>query len=131
MRRRLIQLVLGTLLLWLVAAYPVRHLGGNHLLILSLVAVLLCLVPTTLTLAWGTWAMKQTADQQLLMMLGGTGLRLGVALGVGLALYILVPFFQDNRFWTCLLAAYLVTLGLEMVLLLRPRASANGEGVKT
>lgn len=126
MKRRLTQLVLGSSLVWLVAAYPVRRLGGDPLLVFSLVALALCLVPTTLTLAWGTWAIKQSAEQQLLLLVGGTALRMAVALGFGLGMYWIFPYFQDKRFWLCLLAAYMVTLGLEMFLLLSPQTSVHG-----
>jgi hypothetical protein len=130
-KRRLTQLFLSSSLVWLVAAYPVRRLGGDQLLVFSLVALILCLVPTTLTLAWGTWAMQQSAEQQLLLLVGGTAMRMGVALGFGLGMYLIFPYFQDKRFWLCLLAAYMVTLGLEMMLLLGPLTAANGKGAGT
>jgi hypothetical protein len=114
---RLSVLIGGCTLLWIVAAYPLRRLGDDRLLVLSGVALLLCLVPSAITLAWATWAARRSTEAQLLLLLGGTGLRMGVALAAGLVLYLGVDYFADRRFWLCLLIAYLGTLGLEMVLL--------------
>ena len=88
------------------------------------VAVLLCLLPSVGTLLWSLWAVEQGPAQQLATVLGGTGLRMGFVLLVGLALYAFVPAFQDRpSFWAWVLVFYLLTLALEMGLLLaRPAA---------
>jgi ABC-type spermidine/putrescine transport system permease subunit II len=106
-----------------VAAYPARLLGGDAGLVYSAVAAGLCLVPTALTLLWADWASRQSPEQQLTMVLGGTGVRMGVVMGVGLLFYLLVPYFQQPGFWLWLLAFYLFTLGLEMVLVVRSRSA--------
>ncbi len=64
----------------------------------STVGVLLCLVPTVLTYLWAGWARSQSAEQQLLMVLGGTGLRMFVVLLAGLVLYYSRPEFHRASF---------------------------------
>jgi hypothetical protein len=124
-KRRVGILIAGALLLWAAAAYPGRLLGGDAALVYSGVAVGLCLLPTVFTLFWADWASRQTPEQQLTMILGGTGVRMVIVLGVGLLLYILVPYFQQQSFWLWLLIFYLFTLGLEMVLIVRSRTIAG------
>src|SRR5262249_45437091 len=114
-----------TLTAWAATAYPAWLVGGDQGLAYSGVAVALCLVPTALTLLWADWANQQSPEQQLTMVLGGTGIRMGFVLGVGLLLYLLVPFFQKQSFWVWLLVFYLLTLALEMVLVVRSRTAAE------
>jgi hypothetical protein len=113
-------------LLWLVAVYPAIRLWGNDMLPLSAIAMSLCLTPTLLTLLWGVWAQEQTPEQQLLMILGGTGVRLFIVLGVGLGLSLGVPYFQEANlypFWTWVLVFYLFTLFLEVLILVLGRSA--------
>lgn len=114
-----------TLLLWGAVAYPAWLLGGEPALVYTIVAVALCLTPTALTLLWAEWSSRQSPEQQMTMALGGTGVRMGFVLGVGLLLYTLVPYFRQQSFWLCLLLFYLFTLALEMVLVVRGRAAAE------
>lgn len=113
-----------TLALWLIGVYPASLQWGEATFALSAVAALLCLAPTAASLFWGHWAQEQTPEQQLLMVLGGTGLRMVVVLGVGLTLSTQVEFFKGNNlnpFWAWVLVFYLVTLGLEVALLVVSR----------
>lgn len=103
--------------LWALAAYPAQRFGGEEGLLYSSVAFALCLVPSVATLAWSGWAAKQSAEQQLLTVLVGTGVRMTVVLGVALALYTLVPLFGRSSFWFWVLIFYLFTLGLDTALL--------------
>jgi len=126
--RRLGLLLGGTALLWLVVVYPAIRLWGSDMFLLSLVAMGMCLVPTLVTLLWGVWAQEQTPEQQLLMILGGTGLRLFVVLGIGLALSLGVTYFQDANlypFWTWVLVFYLFTLFLEVLILILGRSAKH------
>jgi hypothetical protein len=75
---------------------------------------------------WAGWAFRQSPEQQLLMLLGGTGVRLGVVLGAGLVLTTFVPFFGQPSFWLWLLVFYLITLALEVVLVVKGQP-ASGE----
>lgn len=121
MKKRLGLLVAGTLGTWLLAVYPAHALGGEPAVVYSLVAVALCLLPTSGTLLWAGWALDQTTEQQLALLLGGMGVRMAFVLGGGLILYSTLPYFQQPAFWLWVLVFYLLTLTLEMVLILKDR----------
>ena len=124
-------LMIGTMSFWLVLAWPIYYfLGGSSGMMLSGAAALLCLVPTTLTLAWGLWAFRSQPEMQFLAVMGGTAVRLAFVIGVALALYFLVPAFQYQRFWLWIVAFYLFTLALEMVLLTRHISTQQGPQVQ-
>src|SRR5262249_45866331 len=112
-------------LFWILIAVPVRYFGGESAAVFSGVGVLLCLIPTSLTLFWSRWALQRSPEQQLLMVLGGTGVRMFFVLIAGLALYSLVPYFQVPSFWVWILVAYLFTLALEVGLVLTQRRVAQ------
>jgi hypothetical protein len=123
-----------TLAAWAIAVYPAHLLWGDpearlwndSLAFYSLAAAVLCLIPTGLTLAWASWAARQSSEQQLMMTLGGTGLRMAFVLASGLLLFFRVPYFHEPGFWGWILAFYLFTLALEMTLILTGRAPAGG-----
>jgi hypothetical protein len=117
-------LVLGLLLFWLLVAYPVYRLWGEQVFIYTAVAAALCLLPTAVTLVWGRWALRQSPQQQLVMVMGGTGVRMAVVLTGGLLLNML-DYFQRQSFWASLLVFYLFSLALEMLLLVTGRAEAS------
>jgi hypothetical protein len=132
--RRLLILFAGCLAFWLLTALPARMLGGGDTAVAYAgTAMLLCFVPAALTLAWATWAMSQDAQQQLLLVVGGGGVRMFFVLVAGLVLTQFVPFYQEQAgflFW--LLAAYLFTLTMEIVLMLASRSlAADGKGVES
>jgi hypothetical protein len=126
-KKRVITLIGGSLLAWALLAYPARHLWGDSALVYSAVAVALCLVPTAATMLWAGWALRQSPEQQLVMVLGGTGVRMGVVLGAGLVLTSFVPFFGQQSFWLWLLLFYLITLTLEMVLVVGGGPASDGQ----
>jgi hypothetical protein len=117
-RRSIEVLVGGAMAVWLLLLYPARELGGEHAVLFATVALLLCLVPTVATLVWTRWATQQSAEQQMVAVLGGTGVRMGVVLVSGLILYRWVPSFAHMGFLFWLLVFYLVTLALEVTLLI-------------
>lgn len=125
MIKRVSILVGCTFGVWLVTGLPAHLLGMDAALPYSLVAVALCLVPTALTLAWADWAYRQSPEQQLTMVLGGTGVRMGIVLGMALLLYTMSPYFQQQSFWIWLLLFYLLTLALEMVLVVRAKTATE------
>jgi hypothetical protein len=91
----------------------------------SITALLLCLVPACLTMLWVGWGPRKTPEQQVAAVLGGTGVRMFVVLGVCLLLTETVPYYQHAGFLIWVLLFYLFTLGLEIVLLLRGRRTAG------
>jgi hypothetical protein len=126
---RLLLLIGGVGAFWLLTALPARHLGGGDLAVVyGGTAALLCLVPAVVTLAWAGWAFRRDAQQQLTMVLGGTGVRLFGVLLVAFLLTQYVPLYQQGGFWTWLLVNYLFVLALEMGLVLTARpAGPAGE----
>ena len=118
MTKSLTVLVAGTLVVWLVVFYPAQLLGGETALVFSAVAGLVCLVPAAATLVWGRWARKGPPELQLAAVMGGMGVRMAVVLGIGMALFFLVPYFQHASFLLWVVVFYLITLSLEVGLLL-------------
>lgn len=126
MKGRVGYLLGGSLLFWLALVIPAQLLWGNKALVMqSLLALVLCLVPTTVTLLWGQWATRQAPELQLAVVLGGTLLRMVFVLAAGLIVYFRVPSFQETAFWVWVLVFYLFTLALETTLLLVGKAPAG------
>ena len=118
MTKKIYSLIVGTLALGGAAAWASSYLWpGVPIPLFSLVAAGLCLIPTMVTLAWATRTGNQNPESQLLMVLGGTAVRMTLVLAVGLLLYYTVPTFGRLSFWIVLLVFYLFTLGLEVALL--------------
>jgi len=113
----------ASLAFWLLAGLPARLLGGGDAaLVHSGTALLLCLVPMALTLVWGGWALSRGPEEQLVLVLGGTGLRMFLVLAAGWALYTWAPYYRDQvAFLIWLLVCYLFTLALDLALLLGGR----------
>jgi len=84
----------------------------------SAIAAVLCLSPAALTLTLSYFTFQKKPQDQLWIVLGGTGIRMGTVLGLGLVLSWLEPHFQQISFWAWVLVFYLFTLGLEVVLLM-------------
>lgn len=120
MARRLLCLLTGSLVFWLLVVLPARRLGGGNLAVLhSGTALAVCLLPGLATLAWAQWAWRRSPEQQLAAVMGGTGLRMAFILAVGWTLYQWVPYYQEQlAFWVWLLVFYLFTLALDLTLLL-------------
>jgi hypothetical protein len=115
----------GAILIWLLLLYPAYRLGGQAAMLFSTVAFLLCLAPTLLTMLWTRWAAAQSPEQQLVAVLGGMGVRMGLVLTVGLALYRWSSTFSHDRFLFWLLVFYLLTLALEITLLVAAERTAQ------
>lgn len=99
---------------------------AQAILAYSATALGLCLLPTVLTLLWGLLAFKQSPENQLAMVMGGTGLRMFTVLFGAWFLYDSVPFYRaQSGFWTWILVFYLATLALEMTVLLARREPAS------
>lgn len=132
--QRVLYLLAGCATFWLLTALPARLLGGGDAAVAaSGTALLLCLVPAVLTLAWATWVPQRDPQQQLLVVVGGGGVRMFFVLSAGLLLIELVPFYHERAtgflFW--LLATYLFTLALEIMLMVAGRGNPKGIQAKT
>ncbi|HTU92047.1 MAG TPA: hypothetical protein VMF69_18330 [Gemmataceae bacterium] len=127
MIQRLLFLIGGSAAFWLLVGLPARHLGGGDAAVVFLgTALLLCLAPGIATLVWGERALRQSSDKQLILVLGGTGVRMGFVLLAGWMLYLWVPYYQrQNGFLIWLVVGYLFTLALDVTLLLVGRPEAR------
>jgi hypothetical protein len=126
--KRLGVFVGGTVAFWAILAVPVGLLWGEAGLLQCSVAAAFCLLPAAATMAWALWAFKdQAPEQQVLSVLGGTGVRLLLVLGGGLALAVSLPESFPESFWFWLLAFYLFTLALEIILIVGQSAGAGQE----
>jgi threonine/homoserine/homoserine lactone efflux protein len=133
--RRLLLLLGGSAAFCLLVGLPARHFGaGDSAVVFVATSLALCLVPAVVTLLWGERALRQSADQQLVMVLGGTGVRMAFVLLAGWALYAYVPYYQgENAFLIWLAVCYLFTLALDMTLLLasRPEQESSPEQARS
>lgn len=131
MKRSLVVLSVGTLALWLAVAWPARLVWGDAAVLFTAVAAVVCLVPALATLAWGLSSIQGSPQQRLAAVLGGTGLRMMVVLGLAVALFLSVPELGQPAFLVWVIVFYLATLALEVLLLVRhlaaiPSARAPG-----
>jgi hypothetical protein len=111
-------LIVGTFALWLVLLYPAHWKWGMDGVYQSVAALLLCLLPTMVTLVWTSSAGRGSPERQLTAVVGGTGLRMAFVLAGGLALHYLFPVCHQMSFWIWVLLFYLFTLALETYLVL-------------
>jgi hypothetical protein len=126
--RRMVFLVSGSLAFWALLAYPAFRLGTVRALTDSAIACGLCLLPALLTLLLAYITMGRKPQDQLWIVLGGTGIRMGTVLGLGLLLSWLDPHFQQISFWAWVLVFYLFTLGLEVGLLMWRKSAVVARG---
>jgi Ca2+/Na+ antiporter len=109
--------ILWTAGLWALLFLPTRLLMGSQGVLDSLTALGLCFVPALLILTWAGRHKSDSPQTTVTVVFGGTALRMVFVLGGSLVLYSLVPIFQHVSFWAWVLAFYLYTLILEVLLL--------------
>lgn len=119
--KRVLTLAGVGLVLWLAALAPASLWLGNEAVIQCSVALAICLAPALATLLWAECVWRHDSDMRLLAALGGSGIRLLVTLGVGAFLYFQYPETYTRSFWGWVAFFYLVLLGVEVFLLVRPR----------
>ena len=77
MIRRLLLLIGGSAAFWLLVGLPARAFGGgDRAFVFSGTAVLLCLPPMAVSLVWAAWAQTKSPQEQLIAVMGGTGVRI-------------------------------------------------------
>jgi hypothetical protein len=127
----------GVLCGWSALAAAGYALQRDYGLLCAVVAGLICIVPTTISLAMAIWTRGKSGSEQLMAVVAGMGLRMAVVLGVSLAIFLKVPYFRESQareltFWGFVLVSYLATLAWETFLAARDRESApppaNGVG---
>jgi hypothetical protein len=125
--RPVLVFVFGCLVFWGILAYPAFRLWGVRGLSESAVAAGLCFLPSLIMLVWSRLAVRSNPQAFLWLTLGSTLARMGTVLGFALLLGLLDPVFREASFWAWVLAFYLFTLVLDVVLSLkvRPQISAR------
>ncbi|HEV8060761.1 MAG TPA: hypothetical protein VGP68_12850 [Gemmataceae bacterium] len=125
MTKALTILIGGTIAVWAAAFLPARLLGGERTLVYSLVALLICLIPSAFTLAWACRTIKYRPSQAFVVIASGTGVRVTFVLGAGLILNQAVTYFEQTSFWLWILGFYMVTLCLETLLMRGLKSAAS------
>jgi len=125
--RRFLVLLGGCAAFCLLVGLPARHLGGGDAVLVFLgTGLLLCLVPGIVTLIWGERALRESPDKQLILVMGGMGLRMAFVLLAGLVLFQYVPYYQrQGSFLLWLAVSYLFTLALDIIVLLTGRTQQD------
>jgi hypothetical protein len=117
--KTLVLFIVGAVLFGAVALGVGFLLTGAEALVQGGTAFALAFVPAAGTLAWVLTSYRTVPDMQLLASLGGSGVRMAIALGGGLLLTTLRPETFALPFWCWLSLFYLGLLGFEMTLLVR------------
>ena len=119
MIRRLLILAGATIAFWSLTALPASLWGSQGALRMSAAAAALCFVPTALVITWASWARQKSGDQNLLMVVGGMGLRMTtVLLGAWLLTDQVAGFGDFQHLAPWLVAFYLFCLAIEIALVL-------------
>jgi hypothetical protein len=126
MRAQLLQFVFGSVVLWVVAAAVAYPLAGMTALLDTALACALCLLPLVGTMLWCGWALAGAPEQQLLAILGGTGVRLLVVIAGGIGLFQTIEGLHRPAFLLWLVVFYLATLTLEVVVVVRRQNALAG-----
>src|SRR5262245_53221786 len=74
----------------------------------------LTFVPAVLTLAWAIYSYRSTPELQLMASMGGSGVRMAIALGGGFLLTQAQPETFDASFWFWTLTFYMTFLAAEI-----------------
>lgn len=85
----------------------------------------LTFLPALATLAWVVYSYRASPELQLAAALGGSGIRMGIALGGGYFLTQQRPDEFDTTFWAWLAWFYLVLLAFEITLLVRQQPATG------
>ena len=120
MRRRLSYVVVAVVGYLAVAGLCYGR-WGKHGLFGALVNGVICIPPTALALLMGCWTIDRPRVEQLAATLAGMFFRVVAAVGIGLAVFYMVPFFREPGheygYWGSMLIVFLYTLAAESILL--------------
>ena len=119
MRRNLVILIGGVLSLWIILGVPAFFIAGETALLFTGTAAVICLVPGVGTMVWCHRKAGGTPEQRLAAVMGGTVIRIGAAIGMGMVLFIWQPLFHETAFLIWVIVFYLATLALEVTVLIR------------
>ncbi len=124
--KSLLLFMLGSLLFGATALGLGYWIWADDALIQGGTAFSLAFVPAAATLAWIVFSYRADPDMRLMASLGGSGIRMAIALGGGYFLTTAHAQLFDNAFWSWLVLFYLVFLGLDITLLVQQEPKLNG-----
>jgi hypothetical protein len=124
--KKLVVFASGALLFGAAALGVGYIVWGQEALVQGGTAFALAFVPAILTFAWVVLTHRSVPEMQLLASLGGSGIRMAIALGGGYLLTATQPQLFDGPFWSWLILFYLGLLGFEITLLVRQQPALNG-----
>jgi hypothetical protein len=116
---RLLLFIVGALLFGAAALGVGYILWGEDALVQGGAAFGLAFVPAAGTLAWVLWSYRREPELRLMASLGGSGVRMMIALGGGYFLTNTYPETFGFEFFSWLTLFYLVLLFFEMGLLIQ------------
>ena len=100
MTRSLGILIGTTVAIWAARLFcPRGTLGGERAVVYSLVALIICLIPSVVTLIWACRTIKYRPSQAFAVIASSMGVRMTFVLGAGLILNQAVPYFEQLSFW--------------------------------
>lgn len=102
----------------LVAGAAAVLLGGLVEGVRLAAAAGVCLPIGLASLLAGRWSIGRGPAWQVGILLGGAGVRIPVAMAAGLVLAWRFPILDATSFWIWMALAYLVMLGVEVILLM-------------
>ncbi len=105
--------------LWLVLAVPAWLLAGDLVLLQASVALALSLLPALATMIWVERTSKASSESRLIAILGGSLIRMGIALGIGAALYFHFQETFSAGFLVWVLVFYMALLVCEVTMIVR------------
>jgi hypothetical protein len=123
--RSLAILIGVTVAVWAAAFLPARMLGGERAVVYSLVALIICLIPSVVTLIWACRTIKYRPSQAFAVIASSMGVRMTFVLGAGLILNQAVPYFEPMSFWVWILGFYMLSLCLETLLVRNLKNAAS------
>jgi hypothetical protein len=122
---RLLLFIVGALLFGAAALGVGYSVWGESALVQGGVAFALAFVPAAGTLAWVVWSYRHEPEMRLMAGLGGSGVRMMVALGGGYFLTNTYPETFGFEFYSWLTLFYLVLLFFEMAILVQQDNKMN------
>jgi len=124
--KRLLLFIVGALLFGAVSLGLGYLFGQEDALLQGGAAFGLAFVPAAATLAWVIYTYQAAPEMRLMASLGGSGIRMMLALGGAYLLTNVYPDAFQFDFWCWLALFYLVLLFFEMALLVHQEDKLNG-----
>jgi hypothetical protein len=119
---------------WLILAILAYALWRREGLICLAVSGAICIIPAGLSLFWSLCAANRSSSEQILAVMGGMFLRMFFVLAVGIAVFLVHPWFQEVKerayvYWGGLLLFYLMSLALETIIAARYKPNSQATAV--